>query len=168
MLGWLVVIIVVVAIFNADKLPDLKKAIEAKTSALKKEEKSTNDVAIATDKLNSEVTENNELMSKSITPKGIVVDTSDTYKSLLENSELAAVMKGVDLNSLTKGLNIEKEKRDEINKDLIDLLSTVSKMAKVQLSGNRVHKGSPTNTDVPGRYADFAQTPSGKDVHYLR
>ena len=31
MLGWLVVIIVVVAIFNADKLPDLKKAIEAKT-----------------------------------------------------------------------------------------------------------------------------------------
>ena len=31
MLGWLIVIIVVVAIFNADKLPDLKKAIEAKT-----------------------------------------------------------------------------------------------------------------------------------------
>ena len=31
MLGWLLVIILVVAIFNADKLPDLKKAIETKT-----------------------------------------------------------------------------------------------------------------------------------------
>ncbi len=31
MFSWLLVIILVVAIFNADKLPDLKKAIEAKT-----------------------------------------------------------------------------------------------------------------------------------------
>lgn len=31
MFGWLLVIILVIAIFNADKLPDLKKAIEAKT-----------------------------------------------------------------------------------------------------------------------------------------
>ena len=31
MLGWLLVIVVVVAIFNADKLPELKKALEAKT-----------------------------------------------------------------------------------------------------------------------------------------
>ncbi|MBQ8870954.1 MAG: hypothetical protein IJ019_06230 [Alphaproteobacteria bacterium] len=31
MLGWLLVIILVVAIFNADKLPDLKKLIETKT-----------------------------------------------------------------------------------------------------------------------------------------
>lgn len=31
MLGWLVVILVVVAIFNADKLPQIKSTIEAKT-----------------------------------------------------------------------------------------------------------------------------------------
>ena len=31
MFSWLLVIILVVVIFNADKLPDLKKAIEAKT-----------------------------------------------------------------------------------------------------------------------------------------
>ncbi|MBE6451167.1 MAG: hypothetical protein E7016_04300 [Alphaproteobacteria bacterium] len=31
MFGWLLVIILVVAIFNADKLPNLKKTIEEKT-----------------------------------------------------------------------------------------------------------------------------------------
>lgn len=31
MFGWLIVILVVVAIFNADKLPQIKSTIEAKT-----------------------------------------------------------------------------------------------------------------------------------------
>ncbi|MBQ7303387.1 MAG: hypothetical protein IJW75_00510 [Alphaproteobacteria bacterium] len=31
MLGWILVIVLVVAIFNADKLPELRKTLEAKT-----------------------------------------------------------------------------------------------------------------------------------------
>ena len=31
MFSWILVIIIVVAIFNADKLPELRKALEAKT-----------------------------------------------------------------------------------------------------------------------------------------
>ena len=63
MLGWLLVIILVVAIFNADKLPDLKKKIEAKTKegveAVKKSQKMAQEkLAQAKSKAKKEETDN--------------------------------------------------------------------------------------------------------------
>lgn len=115
-----------------------KKAIDAKTKSLEKEIKSAKDAAITTDKLNSEIAENNKLLSESptivgisqpTTPKGITIDRLDEYQSSFNEQEMKSILKGIDIDRIAKTFSIVGEERQELAVELEKLASMTAELA---------------------------------------